>query len=89
MYAYINALPMATAMHACAAANLNSQRTAGTKIPREGGGAQRPLATLNYYYTTVGPKEHQGHRRTCGGIKSKEGHQRDRRAHGGTRADRM
>ena len=39
--------------------------------------AQRPWATLNYYLTTVGPKRHQGHRRTCGRIK------RDARGTGG------
>jgi hypothetical protein len=50
---------------------------------------QRPRATLNYYrYTTVGPKEHQGHRRTRGGIERETrgtgGHQGDSRDTKGT-----
>jgi hypothetical protein len=46
-------------------------------------GTLRPRATLNYYYTTVGPKRHQGSgapRNTQG---DRERHRRDRRARGG------
>jgi hypothetical protein len=65
-----------TDMRACAKAKLELL---------SGEGAQRPRGALNYYHATVGPKRHQGHRRTRGGIRSQEGCQRDRRAHGGSK----
>jgi hypothetical protein len=63
--------------------------------PREGGTAAAGHTKLKMYYTyaTVGPKRHQGHRGTDGGIerdtrgtggnKGDPRHQKDRRAHGG------
>jgi hypothetical protein len=76
MHTYVHALKLNwiygccyVCMHTRAtAAKIKSQRTAGSKKPGEEG-AQRPRAALNYCYTTVGPKRHQGHRRTRGGIR--------------------
>jgi hypothetical protein len=65
-------------VHACAAAKLESQRAAGSKTPGER--AQRPRAALNYFYTTVGPKRHQVHRRTRGGIGAGGGSRRQQQA---------
>jgi hypothetical protein len=51
--------------------------------PREGGtaAAGHTKLQLRYNYTTVGPKRHQGHRRTHGGI------ERDTRRTGGHTGD--
>jgi hypothetical protein len=43
------------------------QRANGQRAARHQERAQRPRAALNYYYTAVGSKRHQGHRRTRGG----------------------
>jgi hypothetical protein len=66
--------------------------------PREGGtaAAGHTKLQLHYNYTTAGPKRHQGHRRTNGGIKRDArrtgGHTGDarstRRTGGTTRGDR-
>jgi hypothetical protein len=64
-------------MHTCVAAKLESQRTTGTKTPGEGGAAAAGRTKLLLYYCRTQETPDQ------------EGHQRNRRVHGGSKRHRQ
>jgi hypothetical protein len=61
---------IATSIYTCAHALKLNYRPSGRRVSQyQERGAKRSMVTLNYSYTTVELKRHQGHRRTRGGVK--------------------